>query len=163
MKSYKKEYFVYQTYDTPAELEKNDRLLLDEATESCKNAYAPYSRFKVGAAVRLKSGKIITGNNQENAAYPSGLCAERVAMFYAHANFPMDDIQCIAVIAKGEKNSDDIPVSPCGACRQVIAEYENKTGQDIKIILSSFNKSKISIINSIKDLLPLSFSDKDLK
>lgn len=163
MKSFKKEFFIYETYDAVVELEEKDRLLLEEADKICKTAYANYSNFKVGAAVRLKSGKIITGNNQENAAYPSGLCAERVAMFYAHANFPNDDIECIAVIAEGGINIDDTPVSPCGACRQVIAEYENKTGKNIRIILSSSNKTKIYIINSIEDLLPLSFSDKDLK
>ena len=104
------------------ELSKEDQDLLQQATAACKKAYAPYSRFYVGAAILLENGKIVTGNNQENAAYPSGLCAERVAIFKASADYPAAQIKTIAVTASSEEFDIDHPVSPCGACRQVLKE-----------------------------------------
>lgn len=131
------------------ELEPLDRELVDEAIRASNNAYAPYSDFKVGAAVRLND-VIITGNNQENSAYPSGLCAERVALFYAQSQFPNTPIDSIAIFA----NSKDVSAS-CGACRQVMAEYELRHKQAIRIIMT--NGKKVRIVNGIKNLLPMIF------
>jgi len=127
-----------------------------------KSAYAPYSEFYVGAAVLLENGQVITGNNQENGAYPSGMCAERVAVFAASSMFPGIPMKIIAVSARSTRVKLDVPVSPCGACRQVMLEYELLQNQPIKIILSS-EKGKIFIIEKVKDLLPLSFSGDNLK
>jgi cytidine deaminase len=126
-----------------------------------KTAHAPYSEFHVGAAVLLENGKIVTGNNQENAAYPSGLCAERVAIFYASAQYPNSAVKAIAVTVKSKNMVVSEPLSPCGACRQVIAEYENKSEKPIRIIMSG-EKGPIYIAKSIESLLPLMFSKKYL-
>jgi cytidine deaminase len=126
-----------------------------------KTAYAPYSEFHVGAAVLLENGEIIAGNNQENAAYPSGLCAERVALFYAGSQYPTIAIKTIAISVKSKNVIISEPLSPCGGCRQVIAEYENKFKKPIRIIMSG-EKGQIYIANSIESLLPLMFSKKYL-
>ncbi|MCL2291439.1 MAG: cytidine deaminase [Bacteroidetes bacterium] len=131
--------------------------LLAVASEAAKHAYAPYSHFKVGAAVLLANGHIISGNNQENAVYPSGMCAERVALFYAAAQFPETPIVKIAITAKGAKNETDRPVPPCGSCRQSLLEYEMKFGEPIEIIMAGA-KGEVYIVQSVADLLPLSFS-----
>jgi len=133
------------------ELSSSDKNLLSEAKKSAHSAYAPYSNFKVGSAVLLEDGKIIIGNNQENAAYPSGLCAERVALFYAGAQFPKAAIKAIAVTNV-----------PCGACRQAMAEYETRQKFPIRIIMQ-VSKKKIYVCDGIRNLLPLSFSSKELK
>src|ERR1700740_1109022 len=113
----------YDVYQSINDLEEKDQFLLEKAKEAMENAYAPYSKFKVGAAVELDNGIIITGNNQENAAYPSGLCAERTAAFYASSQYPHQKVNAIAVTTK----SDSIePVTPCGSCRQALSEYEMK-------------------------------------
>ncbi|MES2565264.1 MAG: cytidine deaminase [Bacteroidota bacterium] len=151
----------FDVYESIKDLEKNDAVLLSEAQKILKNAYAPYSNFNVGAAVLLDNGKIITGNNQENAAYPSGLCAERVAIFYAGAQYPKVDIKTIAITVKSKNVIINEPLSPCGGCRQAIAEYENKSGKPIRIIMSG-EKGKIYIAKSIESLLPLMFSKKYL-
>jgi cytidine deaminase len=131
------------------------------AIEAGKKAYAPYSDFKVGAAVLLENGEIIVGNNQENAAYPSGLCAERVAVFYAKANYPDVKIKQIAVIAIKEDQLLEPPVSPCGSCRQVLLEYEDQQAKEIQIILGGAQQTYL--IEKTSDLLPLSFTGKQLK
>ena len=134
-----------------------ERQLIDEARRISAQAYAPFSNFSVGAAILLSSGKIVTGANQENVAYPSGTCAERVAAFYAHAHFPDDKFVTIAIAAfhsDGEELSQ--PISPCGNCRQALLEYENLFNSKIKVLL--VGKEYIHIISSISDLLPLSFS-----
>ena len=113
------------------------------------------------SAVLLENGKIVTGNNQENAAYPSGLCAERVAIFYASAQFPKVAIKAVAVAVKAENTVIDEPLSPCGGCRQVIAEYETKFEKPIRIIMSG-EKGQIYIAKSIESLLPLMFTKKYL-
>jgi cytidine deaminase len=138
------------------ELQNSDIQLIEKAKETAKNAYAPYSKFRVGSCVLLKDGNILCGNNQENAAYPSGLCAERVVLFYANANFPNIAIDTLA-IAVVDKNGEiiDKPISPCGSCRQVINETENRFNHSIRILLASENS--VLIFRSIKDLLPLSF------
>jgi cytidine deaminase len=138
------------------ELDQIDHDLVKRAEEALKHAYADYSRFYVGAAVLLENGVIITGNNQENVAYPSGICAERVALFYASSQYPNVKIKTIAVMAKSIKFSPQMPVSPCGSCRQVITEYEQKYTSPIKIIMAS-EDGKIIITNNAKSLLPFVF------
>ena len=158
----KKITITYEEFENVSELKKEDQELLNKAVEASANAYAPYSNYNVGAAVLLGNGKIITGNNQENSAYPSGLCAERVALFYASSQFPEEEILTIAITAKAKKFSIDIPVAPCGACRQVMAEYETRQKNNIRLLLMS-ETGKIQIINSIKDVLPLMFFADELK
>ena len=138
-----------------------DRKLLKKAEQQAKKAYAPYSNFYVGAAVLLENGKIITGCNQENASYPLSLCAERVALFTAHSKYPTFAIERLAIIAINPNNKVCNPISPCGACRQVIRESELRSKQDIKIILKGETDQTI-IMDSIKILLPLSFDGSAL-
>ncbi len=149
-------------FNSTEELNKTYQKLLKAAKDAAKMAYAPYSNFKVGAAVLLDNGKIITGNNQENAAYPSGLCAERVAVFAAFSQYPEAIAKAIAITAISENYNIDTPVTPCGACRQVLAEYEYKSGEDIQVILSG-QTGKILIIKNIKTLLPFVFDPSKLK
>ncbi|MFA5444380.1 MAG: cytidine deaminase [Bacteroidales bacterium] len=125
-------------------LDREDSELVEQAFAAAQNAYSPYSNFRVGAAIRLDNGMILQGNNQENASFPAGICAERTAIFYAHANFPESKIRAIAVTA-----------SPCGVCRQVLLESEKRAGAPIRMILA--NGNKIFIFNSVKDLLPFGF------
>lgn len=148
-------------YNSASDLDKKDAELLIEAQKMVKSAYAPYSNFHVGAAVLLENGKIVAGNNQENAAYPSGLCAERVALFYASSQYPSIGIKAIAITVKSKSVVIKEPLSPCGGCRQVIAEYENKFEKPIRIIMSG-EKGQIYIAKSIESLLPLMFSKKYL-
>ncbi len=150
---------VYPSADT---LPDEDRELLAKAKKAVKSAYAPYSNFHVGAAILLQNGKTVIGNNQENAAYPSGLCAERVALFYANANYPKVGVKTIAVSVVSSHQIINEPVSPCGACRQVIAEYENLFESPIRIIMSG-ETGKIFVSESIENLLPFMFNKKHLK
>ena len=136
--------------------------LLAAAQTAQRHAYAPYSNFKVGAAIWLDNGKIVTGNNQENAAYPSGLCAERVAVFAASSQYPDAVVKAIAITAHSEDFIISAPISPCGACRQVLAEYEYKSGTDIKLILTG-ETGKVWVIKSIRSLLPFTFDASNLK
>ena len=138
-----------------------EKKLIEAAKSATKRAYVPYSGFSVGAAVLLGNGEIISGNNQENAAYPSGLCAERTAVFFSNASFPDQKIEAIAVAAwfKGQFTNDAI--TPCGACRQVLLETENRFGTPMRVVM--YSEEGIYIVNSIKDLLPLSFGDEMLK
>jgi len=138
-------------------LSNKEQSLIHAAKEAAQMAYAPYSNFKVGAAVLLENGEIVKGNNQENAAYPNGMCAERVALFNASSNFPDEAIIGLALtIDYADKNIKE-PVFPCGGCRQTILEYEDKWKQAFKIYVLGPN-NEIVIIDSIKDILPLSFS-----
>lgn len=137
------------------------KALMLQAIEVRKNAYAPYSKFRVGAAILLENGKIVVGSNQENAAYPSGLCAERVAIFYAGAVHPNVKILKLAITAASDSNPTLSPIPPCGACRQSIAEYEFK--QDIPIEIYFMGESgEVYKSNSIANLLPLSFDKTSL-
>ncbi len=145
-------------YENANELSREDKTLFDKAKEITNNAYAPYSNFKVGAAVLLENGEIITGSNQENAAYPSGLCAERVALFWANSQYPDVAVKAIAVIAQKNNKFVEKPIAPCGACRQVILETESRFKKNIKIILAS--SDKISVFDNAHSLLPINF-DKD--
>ena len=151
---------VVHEFQNIGELPKNDQRLLNEARRITALAYAPYSGFHVGAAVLLENGIIITGNNQENSAYPSGLCAERVALFYANANYPDSRVEAIAISAAKNGVLVNEPVKPCGACRQALAESEVRFETPIRIILDG--QDSILILQSVESLLPLSFSKKDL-
>ena len=146
----------YQTFNSLSELDPIEEKLVQEATKASFKAYAPYSEFYVGAAILLKNGEIITGSNQENEAYPSGLCAERVALFYAGHKFPHEEIKALAIIAHSKKNPPIEPVSPCGACRQVMHETQLRQKSAFKIILAHENGNGF-IFDSIYHLLPLSF------
>lgn len=142
---------VYQ----PDELSPADRALMKAAKEATERSYAPYSRFSVGAAAQLADGTIVTGTNQENAAYPSGLCAERTTLFYANSQHPDQPVVTLAIAARTEKDFIDLPIPPCGACRQVILETEKRYKQPIRILL--YGKKCIYEVRSVGDLLPLSF------
>ena len=149
------------TYD---ELNETDRQLVDKAKESTRNAYAPFSHYHVGAALLLENGQIVCGSNQENAAYPTGLCAERTAVFYASSSNPGMPIRKIAVASwqppkEGEPEEAGFqkhPTSPCGGCRQALIEYEHLSG-DIEVIL--YGSEKIFVLPSVASLLPLGFTD----
>ena len=139
------------------ELTPQELALLDEARRATYRSYAPYSHFSVGAAVELADGTIVTGSNQENAAYPSGLCAERTAVFYAGSRYPDQPIRRLCIAAR-DTNGEFLqrPISPCGACRQVLLEAEQRAGSDIEVLL--YGTEGIYVIRSIKDLLPLEFN-----
>lgn len=147
----------YQEYDSIDELIHKDRVLLEAAIEALKGSYAPYSNFNVGAAVRLRNALIIKGANQENAAYPSGLCAERTAMFSAASRYPNEPFEAIAVVASQNGKLQPSPSYPCGACRQVMAQYESKWSRNIKVIVGS--AGKIQIFDSVSCLMPFIFKD----
>jgi len=153
---------IVTEYDSVDELTNQEQELMRIAQESGDRAYAPYSNFYVGAALLLKNGKIITGNNQENMAYPSGLCAERTAIFSAGASYPDEAIEIMAITAKSKNFKVDKPISPCGACRQVIAEYEFRHSNNIKILLMG-EIGSVYEVASIKELLPLVFKEKRLR
>ena len=147
-------------YNYIEELNEDEKRLINKSKDAVKNAYAPYSKFSVGAAVLLENGEIITGTNQENAAYPSGLCAERVAIFYANSKYPTVAIKSIAVTAFTNNKFIETPLPPCGSCRQVIVESETRFNKPIKIYLVS--KTKITVIEDAKTLLPLNFDENFL-
>lgn len=146
----------YELYETWEDLNEQERMLVNSAYETCSAAYAPYSKFKVGAAALLSNGEVILGNNQENVAYPSGLCAERVALFYAGANFPNEHVNTLCIVAKGDLLPEDQLLSPCGGCRQVMLESENRQESPMRVILVSQNKRTI-VFHSAADLIPFAF------
>lgn len=152
---------VYE-FDSIEDLKAEDKKLILKAIEASGNAYAPYSGFNVGAALVLENGEVFTGNNQENVAYPSGLCAERVAMFNSGAQFPNVPVKTIAITARTKKFKLDYPVAPCGGCRQSMLEYESRHKNNIKVIMMG-ESGKIHIVESIKSLLPLMFDEDGLK
>jgi cytidine deaminase len=151
---------VIHEFENIDELPVNDQNLLLEARRITGQAYAPYSGFHVGAAVLLENGLIVSGNNQENSAYPSGLCAERVALFYANANYPDSGVKTIAISAAKNDVLVNEPVKPCGSCRQALAETEVRFKTPIRIILDG--QDGILVLNGVESLLPLSFSKKAL-
>ena len=140
-------------YDSTNGIDKDVLGLINQAEGNLQNAYAPYSNFRVSAVCQMSTGEAINGTNQENGAYPSGLCAERVAVFAAKSKFPDQKIDKIVITT--EQSSEE-PVSPCGACRQVLIEYEIAQNQPIELILKS-GDSKIWHFNSVKDILPFAF------
>lgn len=151
----------FTAYDSVSELPSEIQLLMEQAIEIRKKAYAPYSKFRVGTAILLDNGKTVLGSNQENAAYPSGLCAERVAIFYAGALYPEAKIVTMAISATSDTNPTLSPIPPCGACRQSISEYEIK--QEIPIEIYFMGESgSVYKSDSLKNLLPLLFDKKSL-
>ncbi|MDZ4329990.1 MAG: cytidine deaminase, partial [Flavobacterium sp.] len=148
-------------FDSIQDLPNDIQELMTQAVEVRKNAYAPYSKFRVGVAIILDNGKTVLGSNQENAAYPSGLCAERVAIFYAGAVYPEAKILKMAITAASDSNQTTAPIPPCGSCRQSIAEYEIKQETPIEIYfmgeIGAIYKSE-----SLKNLLPFMFDKKFL-
>ena len=143
------------------ELEESKQILIIKAKEQVNKAYAPYSKFHVGAAIELENGKIITGSNQENSAYPSGLCAERVAMFYANAKYPNVAVKTIAIAAFTNGSFLEEPVTPCGSCRQVLLETEMRFEKNITILL--YGTKNVYQLENVKQLLPLCFEKSSLK
>ncbi len=127
--------FKYSEISDPGELEPNESRLISKAKAISKNAWAPYSNFHVGAAVLLENGEIITGSNQENAAFPSGICAERTAVFYANSLFPDVPVKTIAIAASYQDEFIDIPVAPCGSCRQVLLETQNRQKHPMRVLM----------------------------
>lgn len=143
-----------------AELNEQDRQLVEAARQATKGSYAPYSKFCVGAAVRLLDGTIVTGANQENAAFPSGLCAERTALFAAGAQYPDQPVVALAIAARKGRRFLSKPISPCGACRQVISGVEERFGSPIRILL--YGTDGILVSEGISPLLPLRFEGEDM-
>ncbi|HVY74490.1 MAG TPA: cytidine deaminase [Puia sp.] len=151
-----------EAYTDAAELGKEDAALLELARKATADAYVPYSHFRVGAAVRLANGKTLTGTNQENAAYPAGLCAERVALSTASALYPGIAVTDLAVSYLNEQGDSRTPVSPCGICRQTLVEYENRSEKPIRILLAG-QTGEVLAIGKASDLLPLAFTVHQLK
>lgn len=145
----------YKEYKSKDELSEVSRTLIDKALEAQKRAYAPYSNFQVGAAILLEDGIIVTGNNQENAAYPSGLCAERTAIFYAQSQYPEKKIKALAVTASSNFIQTVNAVFPCGSCRQVLVESEMRNGEPFEVIC--YGIENIVVLSSATSLLPLHF------
>jgi len=153
---------AYTEYSSNEELNEADKQLLQSARKASDSAYAPYSGFRVGAALLLENGLVVTGNNQENGAYPSGLCAERVAAFAASSQYPGVAIATVAIVASTVEFKLTHPVTPCGGCRQVLAEYESLSGKPIRILMQGSNGMTWSV-EGVKNLLPLMFQGEQLK
>jgi len=151
-----------EVYGSEAELSQEERDLLKSARATAGNAYAPYSGFRVGAALRIENGEVVTGSNQENVAYPSGLCAERTALFYAGTVFPSVSATHLVIACQSDNFEVNRPITPCGACRQVIAEYESRWGKPMRILMAG-TKGEIYAVNGIGGLLPLAFEANELK
>jgi cytidine deaminase len=156
-----KTYSIVTQTCTLNELNDEIKQLIECAKQACHSSYAPYSQFNVGASVLLQNGIIVSGNNQENIAYPSGLCAERVALFYANAQHPDQSVKAIAIAAYTKDEFTEIPISPCGSCRQALLEAENRFDQHIVCYL--YGKNNVTIFQKIKDLLPFCFEFEGLK
>ena len=151
----------FTVFDSVKELPKDVYSLMEEAVAIRKKAYAPYSKFRVGVAILLDNGQIVLGSNQENAAYPSGLCAERVAVFYAGSVYPEAKILKMAITAASDSNKTTTPIPPCGSCRQSIAEYEIKQDTPIEIYFMG-EEGEVNKSESLKNLLPFMFDKKFL-
>jgi cytidine deaminase len=153
--------FEYEVYDSIDDLSDEDKWLLDEARETTQHAYAPYSRFHVGAVARLNNGEIVSGTNQENASFPAGICAERALLATASSLYPKAAIETLAISYFNHNGESNRPISPCGICRQALQEFTDKTNTPIRLILGGMH-GKVFIIPATSMLLPLSFSSKDL-
>ena len=156
----KKLEITYSEYSSVDELPQNDANLLNAAIEALNGSYAPYSNFNVGAAVQLDNGVIVKGANQENIAYPSGLCAERTALFSAHANYPDNKVVSIALTSSQNGLLLATPPFPCGACRQVMAQTQTRNGSPLRIIIGG--SDKILVFNSVESLLPFIFASEEV-
>lgn len=152
---------IYEEFESAKDFSPEEQKLIENTKEILENSYSPYSHFKVGAAVLLDNGKIVRGSNQENAAYPSGLCAERVALFHANSEFPASKVLTIAVAAANTAGLLASPVPPCGSCRQVMLETEIRFQSPIKVIL--IGAEKFLVFHSSADLLPIQFNHNFLK
>ena len=152
---------VHYKLAQPDELSAADKELVEKAKAATAHSYSNYSHFCVGAAVRLSDGSIVIGANQENAAFPSGLCAERTAVFAAQAQHPEYDITALAIAARNDAGFTKRPISPCGACRQVILEVEDRYKKPVRILL--YGEQGIYIFSSVKDMLPFCFTDDDMR
>ena len=150
-----------EVYEDFSELPQDIQQLMKDAFAARDSAYAPYSEFHVGAALLLSNGEIVKGSNQENAAYPSGLCAERTAIYYAGANFPDEKLEVMAISATGKRKPSTTPIPPCGACRQAIAEYEVKQKQPVMIYFMGAS-GKVFKSDSLSNLLPFIFTQEYL-
>lgn len=150
-----------EEYRSPDELSVEEQQLIERAIQTARDAYAPYSEFHVGASLLLENGTFFNGNNQENAAYPDGICAERVAMYAANAIQPHSPPKMMAVAAAYQDKLLDQPAYPCGSCRQALLESENRFNRPVRMLM--YGKAGIHVVNSIRDLLPLSFDTSFLK
>lgn len=148
----------FTSYSNPEDLSDQDRELLEKAIKARNSAYAPYSGFSVGASVLMDNGEVVTGNNQENAAYPSGICAERVAVWNAISRFPEGRILKVFISASSRNRIVDRPVSPCGSCRQTMAEYETRQQQNIAVYFTG-ETGEVIRAESVRDLLPFLFDN----
>lgn len=157
----KKEISV-RIYDDPSQFTEDEKRLIGEAEVSVRQAYAPYSNFNVGSAVLLENGEIICGSNQENAVYPLALCAERVALHSAGSQFPDVPIVAMALTTQKLLKENELPVFPCGSCRQALIESESRHQHDIKLLITG-SDGKICVVDSVKDILPFAFRGDSLK
>ena len=147
----------YKVYSF-GELNEEDRSLVETAREATRKSYAPYSKFHVGAAALLEDGTVVTGTNQENIAFPSGICAERTTLFYANSQYPDIPVKALAIAGFSERDGmNHIPLSPCGACRQVMLETENRYAIPMRVLLCG--KEEVYIVESARDLLPFAFDN----
>jgi cytidine deaminase len=159
----KKEFtFSYEVYDNVEQLSREDAELLNKARAVTKNAYAPYSRFRVGAVARLENGQLVSGTNQENASFPVGICAERVLLSTSSSLYPGIAINTLAISYDNEQGPSNQPISPCGICRQSLQEFEQRTDHPIRLILGG-QQGQIYIIDKAKALLPLAFTADELR
>lgn len=156
------QHFSIDCYASLAELHSGDQQLLSAAKEALRSAYVPYSSFRVGAAVLLENGRTICGSNQENASFPAGLCAERVALSAVSSAFPDVSIAAIALSYKSRSGTDDHPIAPCGICRQTLSEYENRQQQPIRLLMGG-QSGMIYVVPTVSALLPLTFTARDLQ
>jgi cytidine deaminase len=154
--------FSFNSYDSVDDLSINDKSLIKAAEKSLEKAYSVYSGFSVGASLLLENGELITANNQENSAFPSSMCAERVLLYYCRATFPKLKIKKIAITVKSIHGKIQTPISPCGSCRQVMSEYEKLQNHPIEILLKG-EQGSVYVINCVEDLLPLSFKPNVIK
>ena len=150
-----------EVYTSVADLPAADASLLQEARKVAEVAYAPYSRFLVGAAARLQNGQLVAGTNQENASYPVGICAERSLLSAAATNFPNMPLEAMAISYHNKDGESTHPISPCGVCRQTLVEFEKRTGHPIRLILGGLT-GEVFVIHSARELLPLTFTSDDL-
>lgn len=152
----------YQLYDNISELDEKDNLLLNKAREATRLAYAPYSRFHVGAVAMMMNGAMVAGSNQENASYPAGLCAERGLLASAATLYPEVAIEAMAISYNNTIGESNQPISPCGICRQTLREYEDRFQKPIRLILGGM-EGKVMIFEKASDLLPFAFTSTDMK
>ena len=154
--------FNYRVYDSVDELPEEQQALLEEARRVTENAYAPYSRFQVGAVARMANGETISGSNQENASFPVGLCAERVLLGTISTLFPKVAIDTMAISYKSDHMKSDHPISPCGMCRQALQEFEMRLNKPVQLILGGM-EGPVYVIDSASKLLPLAFTSEELR